>query len=228
MRMMECAATTLLFALTIVNPVHATVLYDNLGSTDTTIHGDGVSSSGTFATTAPYGPLENSFSTGATTFDFKYLDLRLDRPDSPAASIDVNLLSDNATSPGSLIATLATLNDSAVSTSADIIQIPVASLMLAANTRYWIQLIGDGSDISWEWSKNTSGIGVVGEYFANQGGVFSTASGPYQMRVADTPVPEPASFTVFGVMLAGLGWRLRGRRNRAGAWRTGRMRDVQI
>ena len=194
-------------AMTGSGPAMADVLYDNLGATNASVQGDGVSSTGTFTNTVPFGPLSDSFSTGSSPFVFKYLDLRLDRPDAPSGSITVSLLNDSSTSPGTLNTTLGTVADSAVTTSAEIVEISVASINLLANTRYWIQLSSsDGSDISWEYSFDNSGVGVAGEFFDNQDGVASNSFGPYQMRIADTSLPEPATLAIFGLGLAGLGF----------------------
>lgn len=72
---------------------------------------------------------------------------------------------------------------------------------------YWIELTSDDNSPDWDWSFDTSGTGVAGEFLANiQGGgawfVFPDDHGPYQTEVADTKeVPEPGSIVL---LFAGL------------------------
>jgi hypothetical protein len=60
-------------------------------------------------------------------------------------------------------------------------------------------------DAEWPWSLDTSGVGVSGEYFANQNGVFPNIDGPYQMRLStSSSVPDSGSTACllgFGVVV---------------------------
>jgi hypothetical protein len=87
------------------------------------------------------GPLADSFSTGpATTLDDVKLLLRTSFIDTSSST--VSLLSDNATSPGSLIAQLGSISDSSlpVGSLAVVDFAAFTPIALAANTRYLIEL----------------------------------------------------------------------------------------
>jgi len=185
----------------------AGTVYNNLPpySTD---GADGVSG-------AQLGPLADSFSTGAGGFILNdvMLNLQVQGAVSPTGTATVELLNDSSTSPGTLKSVLGIVTDAQVFLNAGstfnpaVYDIPVAPISLAANTRYWIELVADSgqtTNIFWTWSLDTSGPGVASEFLSNQNGIFANPSnGPYQMGVfGDSAiVPEPAS-----VVLLGLGW----------------------
>jgi len=110
------------------------------------------------------------------------------------------------TSPGFEIVDFGTLYDTSLSSTPSIYEIATGDPVLAPYTRYWIGLRDNsGTGITsafWDWSTDTSGIGVDGEYFANADGVFSDEIyGPYQMSIDPAPapvssVPEPGTFTL--------------------------------
>jgi hypothetical protein len=147
------------------------------------------------------GPLADSFSTGAAT-TLNDVKLLLGTSFIDTSSSSVSLLSDNGTSPGSLIEHLGTISDSSL---------PMGSLAvvdfanftpvaLAANTRYWIELSStDFSSAVWSFSDDISGPGVAGEFFSNDHGVMPDTLSPFQMRVntiSSSSVPEPSTLTL--------------------------------
>ena len=164
----------------------ATVLYDNLGATPAYPY-----------PLADFGPLLfNSFSTGAGGFNLSQVDLLVAGSDSPGAgSFSVGLYSDASTSPGSLLTTIGTVSDSALTSTPSVATFNLPSpYSLAAGTRYWVGLASADSVAAWMYSYE-GGVGVAGEYWgstadgvvANYVGGFST--GPYEMRVSHTPLP---------------------------------------
>jgi hypothetical protein len=192
------------------------VLFDNLSASSG--FADGVD------TTTGLGPLADSFSTGgASVFltDVKLL-LELQVTGAGGGSMTVSLLSDNSTSPGSLLTTLATINDSdLIFGPPQVIDIPVASFALAANTRYWIQLAtttGSSTAIFWLGSLDTSGTGVASEFSSNSllGVTANVNEGAYQMQViGNSAIPEPSSVVLLGAGVAGIFLVSRFRRRRA-------------
>jgi hypothetical protein len=186
-----------------------TIVYDSTGqgSEDT----DSVQS---------FGPLYDSFSTGTASGALSGLQLLLSGGggggggDFMAADISfgpytsVGLYADNSTAPGALIATLGDIGDSSISGPNSLIDLSlVANPVLSAGTRYWIGLVGFGTSTTWNYTYDTSGIGVEGEYFANPNGVFDNdPEGGYQMQVSvgGGAVPEPSTFALTAGAFAAL------------------------
>jgi hypothetical protein len=170
------------------------VLYNNL--LDASGYSDPVSS---------YGPLADSFSTGASVENLTDVQLLLTSlGDQPTGSFTVSLYSDNAATPGSLLADLATYNDSVLSSSSAIVDTTVSGIVLAANTRNWIELSTTSNSVA-EWVYTAAANSTDNELNANINGVsFNNAIPPYQMAVTAAPVPVPSAISLMGLGIAGL------------------------
>jgi hypothetical protein len=186
----------------------AVTLYDNLSAATNDV--DFVSE---------VGPLYDSFSTGSSTDNLNVTVLIAALNPNDGGTFQISLLTDNppgpgSAQPGSLISTSAAFGDNLLSsTSLTPFSVSFASLSLNAATRYWIELESTGS-VAWAWSTDITGLGVPNEFFANSDGVFTNEDGPYQMRVATTPIPPSLLLFVSGLIVMGLfGWR--GKRNTA-------------
>ena len=170
------------------------------------------------------GPLFDSFSTGANSGALSDSEFLLSGDPTSSGSISVDLFADNATSVGSLIANLGTINDSQLSGSPSLITLNLASNpQLAANTRYWIGLAGPASSGFWSWSLDVSGVGVANEFFTNGTNIsngippFTADNGAYQMEIAvgnSSTTPEPAGLFLSGAALLTCGFVLRRRVSR--------------
>jgi hypothetical protein len=172
-----------------------------------------------------YGPLYDSFSTGTVSGALSGLQFLLGGSgggDADFKALDelgsytsVGLYADNSISPGALIAALGEIDDSSISGLNSLIDLSlVTNPVLSAGTRYWIGLVGFGTSATWNWTLDTSGIGVEGEYFANQGGVFANdPGGGYQMQVSvgGGAVPEPSTFALSAGAFAALALLVRRR-----------------
>ena len=184
-----------LVGLVFVGTSRADDLFNNLGAAP----------NGADPTGSEWGPLADSFSTGSTAFDLNSLTVALSGTASTGTTT-AYLLSDSSTTPGSVLEEIGSISEAGLSTAPGFYNLST-SYVLSPDTRYWIELTSDDNSADWDWSFDTSGTGVAGEFLANfQGGsawfVFPDDNGPYQMEVAGTnEVPEPSSIVL---LFAGL------------------------
>ena len=185
---------------------NATILFDNMAG----------AVAGSFPL-ATISPLYDSFSTGLNSGTLSLLELSLFTVSSPDGnSIDVGLYADSgATTPGALITSLGTVNDSDLGEDQfnALITVGLTSTpVLSAGTRYWIGLTTtNNSSGNWNFSHDDTGIGVSGEYNSNPCCTLpNTLTAADQMRVdltPGTPSPDPATLTMAGSGLLMVGLR---------------------
>ncbi|MGH6992800.1 MAG: choice-of-anchor R domain-containing protein [Caulobacteraceae bacterium] len=190
-------------ALVVTVSAGAATLYDNIGATP--YDAEAIEA---------YGPLAASFSTSSAT-TLTGVEVLLYLPEDPAATTTVDLLADNSTSPGTLIATLGTIDDSMLNGGDNPVSL-ATDQALAADTRYWIELTSNDDAISWDYAANPSGPGVAGEYWSDNRGVTQNGyddNGPFQMDLTAgaAGVPEPATWALMVLGFGALGWALRRR-----------------
>jgi hypothetical protein len=188
-------------SLSSAGPAQATVLYDNLG------YASGGADS---ANVTGIGPLFNSFSTGSVAFSLSQIDLALIAPSSDNGSFTISVL-DGQNFPDAVVLSVGTFSDNQLSSAVSAFTVNFAPLTLAANSRYWIELSTTGS-VEWSFDGDASGVGVVGEIFQNQNGVFDSSDGPYQMQISDgqvSAVPELPSWTMMVLGFVGLAFATR-------------------
>ncbi len=199
-----CTGYTVLSLTAVLSSLaHGATIFDN------TATASGGSDPVTSPSSGGYGPLYDSFTTGAGNEVIVDLQLILSGNPSDAGSIDVGLYSDSSTTPGPEIYDFGTLGDSSLSGNPELIDISTGDPTLAPDTRYWIGLADNSasgaSSAMWSYSSDTSGPGVANEFFDNSNGIFAnTPNGPYQMsvtEVAATPEPKAALLMSMGASL---------------------------
>ncbi|HVJ55155.1 MAG TPA: choice-of-anchor R domain-containing protein [Aliidongia sp.] len=182
----------------------ADVVFDNLGSSQDF-------SEPAFGSS----PLAQSFNSGSggALDDIKLL-LTSSTGLNPTGSLEVSLVANGATGPGSQIISLGSLMNSAVKAgSTGVFDFaPLAGTVLDAGTTYWIEISETTANgIEWLGSQDISGTGVDGSsFFDPDFGVTAAEDfGAFQMAV---DVPEPETLTLLLGSLLGLGLVARQRR----------------
>ena len=183
---------------TVFTAAHAGLVYNNLGAAP----------SGSDAVYG-YGPLANSFTTGADGGTLKGVQALLVNlgPD-VVGNIQVNLLASNGAAPGSTLLSLGSLSSADIASSGFQAYrfAPTSAFNLAANTTYWLEILAaDINAIQWAFASDLAFTGVAGESsYSAAFGVSPNASaaldgfGPYQMAVE---VPEPGSLALVSLGL---------------------------
>jgi hypothetical protein len=192
------AAAVAVLCATAMPAANASVVYDNLGSSQ-----DG--SDPIFG----FGPLANSFTTGSNINGYvlnSFKALLKSGSASIVGDIEVTLHSNSGNAPGAELVSLGTLSSADVDTGAFGVYgfSPLASFVLAANTTYWLEIAAETANaIEWAWSNDLLGTGVAGQfnYSAALGTNANSAFGPYQMAVDVSQIPEPASLALLSLAL---------------------------
>ena len=186
------------------------------------------------------GPLYASFSTAPgspvylsnVSFDFEIVGASSTVPIVIAASTPetvVGLYSDNSLSPGSLLTTIATIPDSSFTSGIEADPaIPIfpfdisvsPTYELAPDTRYWIGFSSvDDTVAGLEWTDDSSGTGVAGEYSVTQGTLVPDTDPAFVLQItaqtgaALAGTPEPRSGLLSAAALLSLLLARRKRRN---------------
>jgi len=193
-RVCAASASAAVLVTAAIPTANAKLIYDNLGSSQ-----DGSDPVYSF------GPLADSFATGAVGGKLEGVAAQLMSLSSAySGDIEMFLLADNGASPGAPLISLGGLRAESVSTAlfTSYTFTPVSTFILAANTRYWLEITGATPNaIQWSWSNDLSGLGVAGQSsYSREFGVNdnSPAFGPYQMAVS---VPEPGSLALMCLAL---------------------------
>jgi hypothetical protein len=153
------------------------------------------------------GPLAASFTNGAGSFLFNDLKVSLLAVvPSDGGFVTVTLDGDSATSPGAVLDTLGTVQDSSLTSSNSLVDFSSFGITLAADTRYWIG-ISDSlgtSSIRWQYATGNGGVGAANEFYYYGGNVFPDTLGGYLMAISGSEAPEPATagiaFLALGIL----------------------------
>jgi hypothetical protein len=195
-RVMNKPMASLAFATALVA---GTALVSNSASAATVFFNSLPPTSGGIDNVTPtFGPIYASFSTDAGKYNQLQVQLLL-QGSTDAGGVWVSLLSNSGNTPGGFLTTIGTISDTQLTGGLATLSL-TTSYLLAATTRYWVELSdlnATSTSATWSYSSNFSGTGVSGEFFSNDHKAVytnSTENLPYQMEVSGsvsaTPLPS--------------------------------------
>ena len=159
-----------------------------------------------------------AFSTDNGSYQISSASLLLSTTETSTAKLD--LYSAGSEQPGLLLSTLS--SPVSFPTVASPVTFTGSNYILSPNSTYWLVLKAPTGSFDWSWTEDSTGTGAgfLSQWAAtdNAGGIWFTSDAqPMQFRVLADPVnaavPEPGSFTLTALSIAGLISLLRGKRN---------------
>ncbi len=159
-----------------------------------------------------------AFSTDNVSYQISSASLLLSTPESSTAKLD--LYSSSSGQPGLLLSTLT--SPASFPSVASPVTFTGSSYILSPNSTYWLVLQAPTGSFDWSWTEDITGAGVgfLAQWAASDdagGSWFTSDSEPMQLRVLADPVtpavPEPGSFALAALSMAGVVTALRMRKN---------------
>jgi PEP-CTERM motif len=148
-----------------------------------------------------------SFTTGAGQSELTDLQLvlSLDSTESPVSGGSSTILLVHGTVTGGPVFSLgityvSTVADTSLTTTPTPVDFapPYISspILLAANSTYWVVLASYGTQAAWSYTTSTNTVGAANEAYFYNGAIPNYPTGPFQMEIGTTSVPEPSSLVL--------------------------------
>ena len=108
---------------------------------------------------------------------------------------------------------IGTILDSSLTVAPSLVTLKATPPIATANNEYWVTLeFSSGASSGWAFETTSAGVGTTGQGFLNNAGgspdlqPLSNAGPPFAAYQMTVTTPEPATITVLGLGLVGLGY----------------------